>query len=938
MGLDPVVVDRVVAEATKRQANLDYFFDQLDSPDWIEPLAERGLFREPPPQLVDEEGFVRAPSWSASRFLARVAPAAPELALTVIRTISSDNERVHEDFEDAALAMPLGAAAEVAEIERAWISTRDRIYYQLPQKAVALIERLVNDGEVAIGFALFNAIFEPLPDNRDAEWHVRHAQSRVPDWEYDHLLRELTPKLAERQPATTIVALAELLESAVAMVFADDRAATRLWRARIASDQHRALDVEDALLSALRDSAELIVDRGLLRDSELGGLLIERSEPCRRVLAHVLARSPSPNPVIACRLMADVDELAHYEPSVEFRELLRAHAALLEPEALDELLAVIEKGPDLDVYRDIQERFGGRAPTAEEERMYVARWKVGRLSLLRDVLTGRWEEEFDELVELVGDVPLPVSGEVRTFVGPTSPKSVDDLTKMSDDEVVELLRDWDGDGRWEGPSAEGLARTFSAFAEGDPGRASVIMPRLTDARPAYIQWGLLGLENAVRQARAFLWDPVLALLDWVSAQPREREGGRGDDYDDLDPGWVWTRKAIAALVDAGLNTTGDASLPYDQRVRIWSIIERVAADPDPTPADEDRYGGHNMDPATLALNTTRPRAIAAAISYARWVYRALDRDGASSRASFFEEKVPEVAKLLESHLDPEQDVACAVRAVAGQHFPGIFALDNSWAADHADAFFPEEDSALREAGWGAYVIYSPAYNNLLTPLHSHYLRAAELTASDADRFRWMHGDPRTRLGEHLATFYLRGVISEQDELLSTYWRNAPDVAKEGVIEFIGSWLREAQELSLAVLDRAQVFFDWASDRGDAGLASFSWWVPVRDLPAGWRLGRLELLAERRVRPAPAFLIAEELPNLAQVEPLRSVRILRRLLEEGAERWSVDAWQDRIIAVLRTALESGDIEAQHAADEVLNWLGALGYRGFRALAQHQHGLE
>ncbi len=36
--LDPKLVDRAVAEATKRAENLDYFFDRLSSPEWIEPL------------------------------------------------------------------------------------------------------------------------------------------------------------------------------------------------------------------------------------------------------------------------------------------------------------------------------------------------------------------------------------------------------------------------------------------------------------------------------------------------------------------------------------------------------------------------------------------------------------------------------------------------------------------------------------------------------------------------------------------------------------------------------------------------------------------------------------------------------------------------------------------------------------------------------------
>jgi hypothetical protein len=70
--LDPVLVDRAVAEATERAANLDYFFDALTSADWIAPLEERRMFSDPPEQRI-EDGYIRAPGWSASRYLARMA-------------------------------------------------------------------------------------------------------------------------------------------------------------------------------------------------------------------------------------------------------------------------------------------------------------------------------------------------------------------------------------------------------------------------------------------------------------------------------------------------------------------------------------------------------------------------------------------------------------------------------------------------------------------------------------------------------------------------------------------------------------------------------------------------------------------------------------------------------------------------------------------------
>src|SRR5665213_1510362 len=107
MALDPTIVARALDAAAQRPETLDYFFDGLNSSEWIPAIRDRGLFSDPPKQFVDVENLVRAPTWAPSRYLARVAAADPQAALEIIVSIETNNERVVEDFVDAALAMPL---------------------------------------------------------------------------------------------------------------------------------------------------------------------------------------------------------------------------------------------------------------------------------------------------------------------------------------------------------------------------------------------------------------------------------------------------------------------------------------------------------------------------------------------------------------------------------------------------------------------------------------------------------------------------------------------------------------------------------------------------------------------------------------------------------------------------------------------------------------
>ena len=113
MPISDEVVARALDVARRSPENYRYFFERLNSPEWIEPLEARGLFSDPEPAVV-EGGYVTAPQWPPSAFLARVASDAPEAVLRIALNIQTDNERIHEDLTDAALTMPGPLAAEWA--------------------------------------------------------------------------------------------------------------------------------------------------------------------------------------------------------------------------------------------------------------------------------------------------------------------------------------------------------------------------------------------------------------------------------------------------------------------------------------------------------------------------------------------------------------------------------------------------------------------------------------------------------------------------------------------------------------------------------------------------------------------------------------------------------------------------------------------------------
>lgn len=935
--LTPDLVDRAVEEASKSDANRDFFFGSLNSPVWIEPLAERGLFADPPQQFIDERGYVRAPGWSASRYLARVASTAPEAVTRIIETIETNSERVHEDIVEAALTMPHEFSRIIALREVEFIGQLDHVYYALPGKAASLAAHMATLGEVEIALDLLRKLFAPSPDVRDEGFGTKRLQARLRDWEYDRLLAKLVGELVTIAPGDLVKELVALLGQALDLLRPEDGddehfdVICRIWRVRIADDRDRAVRLEESLVSALRDAARAIHESGLLTDEELVGLLLARPEELfQRIAMDALARPPEPDIETIRRLVVDPVSLVD-EPSVEHRELLTANAERLPREDIDLLVDAIRAGPDTAQYRKRVKEALDREATDEEIERYVASWRVSRLEFLVAGLDEAGRREYEALRAIAPDAEVPVSFEVRTFAGPSSPFTTEQLGELNDDELLELLRTWEPPDDWMGPSQEGLARTLAAFAQEDPARVARLSAGLRDLRPAFVQWAFEGLTTALRDGgNEFDWDPVIDLVEWVAEQPREIPGGRGDDYSDLDPGWVWTRRQIVSLLERGLDLEDSRTVPLERRTSVWTVIRTVAEDPDPTPENEAKYGGSNMDPLTLALNSTRPRALFAAISYGSWLKRMLRAEG----EDFLSATAPELAELLERHLDPALDPSVAVRAAIAHHYASVFVLDANWARQNATRIFPAEHSALREAAWGAYAIYTRPYDDLFVALRDVYERSADLAGEPGHEFRW-DSAPQAHLGEHLASFYWRAKVELDEPLFVTFWSRAQPEIRRHVVDFLGRSVSELPELEEEVRERLIRFWEFAREHAAAAgtveeLAPLAWWVKCEALPVGWRLDNLSGILDLHVKPDPVYAVIESLPAISEEEPAYAVNVLRRILEIEQADWSYDLWDEQTSAVLRTALHSGDLAAYELAVATTHWLGERGYRQYGEL--------
>ena len=202
------LVQKALSIVGSSPANHEYFFAKLTSPDWIDPLRKEGRFRNPA-QIRRDEGRISFPTWPESNYLARMAPRAPELVRDVIlEAASTDNERVHQDYVEAALHMPVTIAIDIAKAESRWVRDSRFLYTLYPEKVGDLIGHLARGGAIDGALELAQSLLAVTVDPRSEKSRSDDDDFRMPrepmgkfeQWHYRRVLEKNLPDLVSAAP------------------------------------------------------------------------------------------------------------------------------------------------------------------------------------------------------------------------------------------------------------------------------------------------------------------------------------------------------------------------------------------------------------------------------------------------------------------------------------------------------------------------------------------------------------------------------------------------------------------------------------------------------------------------------------------------------------------------------------------------------------------
>jgi hypothetical protein len=881
---------------------LERFFTRAGS-GWFPLLRKKGYLSDPPPLEVadDTVAYVR---WPAGLYLARMA-AEPSIQRDVIEVafaLETNNPQAHECAVEAALALPVADGARLAPKIASFLATPYQ--WALPPKVRDLIARLASAGQPDAALLLLRRLVE--------------TETGRGGWRVIGLVPELVPAVFPQLGLNGLALLADLLDEAL-----DERIpGGRTWRDnsygwRRALDGGPDHDQRQVLTTALRDAAVLVASTDPKGVAAVVGMLERRERAIfHRLALHVLQHVPDER-LIGERI-GRRELFADFYVDREYTLLVREHWASLPSEIQARVLEWIDAGP----------------PQSGLEAEAIDRWRLGQLARFGDALPADQASRYQRLVERFGE---HTEAEIEGRFGDIAPSSVEELLALPDEEIVALLRSWQPQPGLFAPSREGLQQQLQKAAAHAHERFAAIAPAFADLHPAYAVGVLSGLGEAAEQGRTYEWRPVFDLAHVIIGKPRMVPDLNEHPEYEVIRGWADVRMEIARLLGTGLRHD---RIPVEGDSDVFDILAALAADPDPSPADEQRLAEANTGPVTLDLNTVRGTAFHALMQYAWWHKKQTPPGQTSSLGRPLRE-------LLDRHLDSEHEPTQVIRSIYGQYFPCLLACDGRWARSRVDAIFPRDLSLgyLRHAAWDRYLLFNHPSRSTYELLGERYREAiTQLSEENLEQAPGQLDHETTEaLTRHVFALYAQGTIGlEPGSPVDIFFARAPVGARAHVIEMTGIEVTNAEQPSPAALERLQRLWQWRIGvlQQHVGasleeLKGFGWWFASGKFDDDWALGQLYDLLVSDGAVESDHMVVERLAalrreRLAQVVTCLSLLIDAMYRDEPQRSWLIMAARDDIRVILTEGMAAEEAKTSRVACETVNRLIARGHTEFADL--------
>lgn len=914
---------RRITKAQLRRA----FFEGIQNPLWVKPLAEAGAFSSPPEPVVGDDGYVREPYWPEVEYLSRMATLLPDEVVNVLMTFrDSSNSWVRRAVFEIGAKIPAECGAQLRPLIESWKSSGFG-WRTDPTNLVEFATNLLAGDQREMGEWFADLLFRPSAT-------AEHGKDSVGLEDYWY----------ERSLPTVAAALGgEGLKIVLRWLVAYERKCGHLTetsdisyfsREAIRQAEDSIHEVEQALIDAVRDLAidAMLTDVTAATATLIGSKMLLARKIALFSLSEALERVSSDDALLR-ELLSAANELLLDEDSAEdpcridYAELARA-VARATGEPVPALAQLLEAGPRIDSGR-LREWVSGEAMDDAEVdgrvRDYIDRWKHRWLSAVgTGALPARLQSElaaFDLRYGVI-DEPLVPSRRVHGWTGPNSPISQDEMVTMSPVELVAHLGNWQysGDGWGPEPSHEGQGRELTALLTTNPKALAGAEDLVDRLRPTYVRAILRGWEAAVKAGLELEWTQAFAVIRDVLTHGDDSEfevEGRRTWDDDLN--YRPAKDAAVGLLEELAPKRGSTLVPAEVMSQVAEMLVEFAADEVAWREYAAEADDSGMDALTTSLNWQWPNRLRGLIHL---MSHGTDTGWYNDARS-----------ALEVELE-RNDLPGSAWAVIGEGFGRLVDIDPEWVESRVPVWFGSggdlskaQQIALTTA-MAIHFYHPKLYSLLSVSMISAIESPLPITPGWDTR-----SDPLQRIGEWVIDAIIRGHHTIDDAVAQTFFAVAPAKVRGEAIGHIAWSFMHAEVVDDEIRDRFGELWDEraAHVRGhpedNEELGGFYWFVRSGKFPVEWWLPRLKEAAE--LVPSLSterYMIGKEIAVSADFDPRDAFDVMKLLLEGRSEAGmaSWDLTRNAVPMVLARAITSGDDQLRQDATAYMNHLGERGY--------------
>ena len=861
------MIDKALA-SVKKETDRQYFFSRLKNPMWIQPLTERGYFQSPPRARILPDENIQFPAWPELQYLKNVSEEAPkEVVELMLQLPEVDNPIIYEHILEIALRLHGRQSAKLLPKMLEYVSLEHQF---LAHRYIDLLIHWTAENQTPAALELTQKLVKLVPDSQSNDNQTNRKKNRV-NWSthfksmlrvdqsiYQDILengiRPLTDRVSHQVANILIDATANMLAFVKSPKELDEEVYedhSEIWCRRLNQPDTDYQDIKATLVHTLTFACEKVYEKTPESVNTLDEKLRNQEwKVFKRLRQHLYSQHPNRQTLLWIReFIRDHKNYSEWDHNLEFQVMIRKSCEYFGTDLLSDnerttIFEAILSGPSKEKFREwMGDEFS--------DDKFLQRQHYFHRKQLRpfvSLLTGDYQKYYQELEitekEILSDddySPFPESK--GGFVSYRSPRSIEDLARISDEEILEYINEWedqyrDKDDRLIEINIEALASEYQTLFKDtiipDEGRLAYWLDnRDLIQRPVYVKAIIQAIREYVKELYFEQLDLWFELCDWVLSHP-DNDNKNDRKFSDKSreyPDWQSSRRAVVDLLETCLEID---DFPFSARGSLAKLLTSLCTQFDRRLDCNEPFFSNGVDHITEAININRSRALETLMKFSIWVRKHNDDDD--------DDSVSEVTTVLDKRVKPGAEFSLTMPeyAILGLYYIQLCNLNRSWAFQHKAIFFPQGNISVWRETFGNFLRYNHPSKIAIEILREEYDFSLE-HLDDLNKIK-NHGlEIADNLGQHLFTYYLWQIypLKGVDSLLEKFYEKTNEHRQQwaNLFDHVGRSLRNSgKQLDEDLKNRVVDFFEWRLEiKEPQELQEFTFWLEAECLNAEWRL-------------------------------------------------------------------------------------------------------